>query len=137
MAGKTLYSDALVEPGRKRTGFEPENSMDDPSGLDHGYSHLYLDTLLGDKKLSVDINRYERFLSFRVNGLNLVIISDGIAKDGVIQVPDHVLIPPHMHDRNPNYDKMGLLGKERMTLEDLRERMQPYIDVEKEEKLEL
>ncbi|KAI5852119.1 FAS1 domain-containing protein [Tricharina praecox] len=91
VVGRTLYSDALDVPQNQRAS----NELDDPAGLLHGYVHVDLPTLLKDRHLSVDITRLERFLSFRVNGLNSIVVSDGLAKSGVIQVPDHVLIPPH------------------------------------------
>ncbi|KAF8424285.1 Fasciclin domain-containing protein [Tirmania nivea] len=95
--GQTLYSDALDRPEHKKQDQDNvggENFEDDPAGLPPGYTHLQLPTLLKGEQLSVDITRYERFLSFRVNGYNEIIISDGIARDGVVQVPNHVLIPP-------------------------------------------
>lgn len=66
--GNTLYSDAYVDPNHKKT----LNDEDDPSGLPHGYQHVSLPTLLKDRYISADITRYERFLSFRVNGLNTI-----------------------------------------------------------------
>jgi hypothetical protein len=68
----SLYSDALVSPGEKQDGFGVRNELDDPSGLNHGYSHVDLPTLLKDRRISVDITRLERFLSFRVNGLTKI-----------------------------------------------------------------
>lgn len=66
--GHTLYSDAYVQPHHKKI----LNDEDDPSGLPHGYQHVSLPTLLKDRYVSADITRYERFLSFRVNGLNTI-----------------------------------------------------------------
>lgn len=66
--GHTLYSDAYVVPHDKRA----MNDEDDPSGLPHGFQHADLPTLLKGRCISADITRYERFLSFRVNGLNSI-----------------------------------------------------------------
>ncbi|KAI5797318.1 FAS1 domain-containing protein [Pyronema domesticum] len=92
-----LYSDAMA--GSYRGGIPPGGAP----GLNHGYTHLDMPTLLKNKTLSVDITRMERFLSFRVNGLSEVVISDGITKSGVLHVLDHLLIPPHSlsDHRNP------------------------------------
>ncbi|KAI5818581.1 FAS1 domain-containing protein [Pyronema omphalodes] len=109
-----LYSDAMA--GSYRGGIPPE-------GLNHGYTHLDMPTLLKNKTLSVDITRMERFLSFRVNGLSEVVISDGITKSGVLHVLDHLLIPPHSlgDHRNPpsliTPDYLGFNSAEDMDLD--------------------
>ncbi|KAF8246651.1 FAS1 domain-containing protein, partial [Wilcoxina mikolae CBS 423.85] len=134
----SLYSDALVSPGEGKT----RNELDDPSGLNHGYSHVDLPTLLKDRHVSVDITRLERFLSFRVNGLTSIVISDGIAKSGVIQVPDHVLIPPHsLHD---HYDPPKEEEEEDddteagvYSLDEFRRVLEPFVEQEQRELEEL
>jgi hypothetical protein len=68
--GQSLYSDALVIDDKKDV--HALNEVDDPSGLTHGYSHSSLATLLDNKGISADINRFARFLSFRVNGMNSI-----------------------------------------------------------------
>jgi len=68
VVGSTLYSDALEIP----TQTKAENEIDDPAGLIHGYVHVDLDTMLDGRHISADITRLERFLSFRVNGLNSI-----------------------------------------------------------------
>jgi hypothetical protein len=72
----TLYSDALLIPdekkGPKRGVVDVMDKPDDPDGLPEGYTHVYLPTLLEERHISVDITRLERFLSFRVNGLNSI-----------------------------------------------------------------
>jgi hypothetical protein len=72
----TLYSDALACKDDKKD-IEDDvvnvlNELDDPDGLLHGYTHVYLSTLLDKRHISVDITRWERFLSFRVNGLSAI-----------------------------------------------------------------
>lgn len=67
--GQSLYSDALVVDDEDSKAL---NERDDPDGLTHGYSHSWLPTLLKDKHISADINRFARFLSFRANGLNSI-----------------------------------------------------------------
>jgi len=139
VSGKSLYSDALDckhDQDHKEVG--EENEMDDPAGLRPGYTHLQLPTLLKDEELSVDITRYERFLSFRVNGYNSIIISDGIAKDGVVQVPNHVLIPPCRHHGSSGVEEGLLQSQEKVwkaqedgtevDVEDLKRILEPYVE---------
>jgi len=112
--------------------------MDDPA-LRPGYTHFQLPTLLKDGELSVDITRYERFLNFRVNGYNEIIFSDGVARDGVVQVPNHVLIPPWRHNSGNQVEEEGLLqaqdrvwrAQEESTdvdIEDLKKILKPYVE---------
>lgn len=115
--------------------------MDDKAGLGAGYTHLQLPTLLKDETVSVDILRYERYLSFRVNGYSEIIISDGIAKDGVVQVPNHVLIPPcpgqGKHHDEDGFAALAAAGEsvrnaqvegEEVDLEDLKTLLEPYLE---------
>lgn len=50
--------------------------------------------MLVGKSLGVDIARFGRLINVRINGYTDVAIQDGIARDGVLQIPRHVLIPP-------------------------------------------
>ena len=149
--GQTLYSDALDRPDHHTKQHEDHTGVegiktDDSAGLRPGYTHLQLPTLLQDEELSVDITRYERFLSFRVNGYSEIIISDGIARDGVVQVPNHVLIPSYRHDSS-GLEGEGLLQVQEKVLkaqekgadvdvEDLMKILKPFVEqvVEEQEK---
>jgi uncharacterized surface protein with fasciclin (FAS1) repeats len=146
--GNTLYSDALVTPGKKDKSEEIDvsNDMDDRSGFTHGYSHAYMPTMLEGKHLSVDITRLERFLSFRINGIASIIISDGIAKSGSIQVPDHVLMPPlsaedrrHMSNTSRDDDEEEDVDETQsdlyagLTVADLKSALEPHVRQEREE----
>jgi len=124
--GHTLYSDAYVSSDDGKA----TNGIDDPNGLPPGYSHVSLPTLLKGRSLSVDITRYARFLSFRVNGRASISFSDGIAKNGVIHIPDRVLIPPHTKDErhNPPKDEDEI----EMTVEELKSRLAPFVGSESE-----
>jgi len=105
VTGHTLYSDAHVVPVTKKEAQSEE--YNDPSGLPQGYSHVSLPTMLQDRNITADITRFGRFLSFTVNKFISITISDGITKNGVIQVPHHVLFPPckkhksHHHHQQP------------------------------------
>ena len=80
-------------------------------------------TLLEDRSLSIDIARYGRIISIKINGFSSVTIKDGIAADGVIHVVSDVLIPP----KNLGGAQQQWQGEE-LTEEDLKERLKPFVD---------
>lgn len=108
----TLYSDAYYD--------KTHGSSIELEGLQR--EHYDLSTLLGDTHVGVDIARYGGFLSIRVNGFARIPINDGIAKNGVIQVVDKVLIPPCKH----NHKQEATAGE--IELEDLVERLEAYVE---------
>ncbi len=79
--------------------------------------------MLEDRSLSIDVGRYGRFISIKINGFSTVIIEDGIAADGVIQVVNNVLIPP----KKVEGAKQEWYGEE-LSEEDLKERLEPFVD---------
>lgn len=111
---QTLYSDAFID-GTK--------GDDDAADVHSSQLHYDLPTLLSDKYLSVDVGRWGPFVEIRINGFSRVTASDGVAADGVIQVVSNVLIPP----KNPGGDQVFWNGEE-LEVEDLKERLQPYVD---------
>lgn len=115
----TLYSDAFYNEAGKA----------DAHGIKR--EHFDLKTLLGDVNVGVDIASLGGFRSMRVNGFSHVTIQDGIGKNGVIQVVDHVLIPPKKY--RDAYD--STFGD--VEIEDLKERLGPYLEHSKEEPSEL
>ena len=76
-----------------------------------------------DRSLSIDVARYGRLISIKINAFATVAVEDGIAADGVIQVVDNVLIPPKKIDRMEEQWQ----GEE-LTEEDLKERLEPYVN---------
>jgi uncharacterized surface protein with fasciclin (FAS1) repeats len=84
VANQTLYSDA----------YYPAKGEEVDAEDDHRPFHIDLPTALEGYNLSIDVARYFGFINIRINGYNDVVVHDGIAKDGVIQVPRNVLIPP-------------------------------------------
>ena len=84
-----------------------------------------LPTLLKDKSLSIDVGRYGRLISIKINGFSTVTIEDGIASDGVIHVVSNVLIPP----KSIGGMKQEWHGEE-MSEEELKERLDPYVESE-------
>lgn len=115
-----IYSDAIYRSHEDKD--EDEETADRPH---NPLTHLSLPTLLEDQKLYVDIARWRAFASIKVNGFVRVVVQDGIAKDGVIQVISDVLIPPKKgEDASMGHHH---IGKE-LTVEDLKERLEPYIE---------
>lgn len=132
MANETLYSDAYYGP--KAAGFAPSldlayNVDADTAKEEDGaetksakHYHLDLPTLLDDAHLAVDITRWFGFITIKVNGHVDVAVQDGLARDGVLQVVDHILIPPHNHKGAWNG---GVDGK--ISVKELVERLEPFV----------
>ncbi|KAL8966888.1 MAG: hypothetical protein Q9183_003167, partial [Haloplaca sp. 2 TL-2023] len=114
VANQTLYSDAYYAA-------ESVDQKDIPKGI----FHIDLPTLLKGRSLAVDVARYGRLISIKVNAFATVAIEDGIAADGVIQVVESVIIPPKKIDRMEQHWQ----GEE-LTVEDLKERLEPFVEDE-------
>lgn len=114
VANQTLYSDA----------FYPEKDNSDTT--EHRSFHIDLPTLLADKSLAVDIVRYGGFINIRVNGYTDIVVQDGVAKDGVIQVPRNVLIPPKTRGGE------AYMGGE-LDVEDFKDRLDSLLEEEEDE----
>ncbi|KAI9688139.1 MAG: hypothetical protein M1822_001645 [Bathelium mastoideum] len=124
---KTLYSDAFYEA--EADGSEMEKDSSRP-----GYVHVDLPTLLTNdddepRSLAVDIARYGPIISIKVNAFADIVGKDAVAKDGVIHVPNNVLIPPKRVSSTDggavkyeqwNYD-------DELTVEELTERLAPFV----------
>jgi uncharacterized surface protein with fasciclin (FAS1) repeats len=117
VANQTLYSDAF---------YKANDASDtvDADGVPKGRFHIDLPTLLDDKSLSIDIARFGGIITIRINGYNNVAIQDGLASDGVIQVLNTVLIPPKTPGGRPYQG-------EELTVEDIKERLDVYVEEEK------
>ncbi|UNI24956.1 hypothetical protein JDV02_010670 [Purpureocillium takamizusanense] len=106
----TLYSDAFYDKTDKH------EKVDNAGGREH----YDLGTLLGEARISVDIARLGGFSAIRVNGFAHVSVRDGLAKNGVIQVLDKVLIPQHKHEGHDD-------DVSDIAIEDLVQRLEPYV----------
>lgn len=111
---QTLYTDAFYDA-----------AGDEDAASRPPYYHLDLPTTLEGKSLAVDITRYGPFVSVRINGFSRVTIHDGVASDGVIQVVSDVLIPPKKPGSGE--DAEGFWQGEDMTVEDFKERLEPFV----------
>ena len=119
---RTLYSDAYYE-------IDEGDSQKVKSGPPRGLYHYELPTLLEDRSISVDVARWARFIELRINGFSRVAISDGVAKDGVIQVVGNVLIPPKQRpdDDDDHDDDEQDTGDGMICLEELKRRLEPFV----------
>ncbi|KAF8469137.1 FAS1 domain-containing protein [Kalaharituber pfeilii] len=124
--GKVLYSDYVIEPKKEES-----------KATDVDKYHAELDTLLGDKKIIVDIWKKDRWVKWIVNKNVDIVFPDAIVRDGVIQVAGRVLIPPcpgkpaerpdePLYVLNEDYASEEM-NEEEMTLEELKERLEPYL----------
>jgi len=112
---QTLYTDAFYDGTKK----------DDAEVADRPpYYHYDLPTVLKGKYLAVDVAKYGPFVSIRINGFSRVTVHDGVASDGVIQVVSDVLIPP----KNAASGEQSFWQGQEMSVEDLKERLQPFVD---------
>jgi uncharacterized surface protein with fasciclin (FAS1) repeats len=112
VANATLYSDAYYDGhGKKKDLVEAEDEH-----------HFDLTTLLHDLPISVDIKRWGGWVRIWVNGFTPVVVRDGVARNGVIQVVAKVPIPPHKHH--------GAAGDDygEIEVDDLIERLRDYVD---------
>lgn len=119
VANETVYSDAYY------------SSADDSKAQDdvgRGHYHLDLPTLLGDKRIALDVARWAGFIRVKINGYIPITVQDGIAKNGVIHVPAGVLIPPHKDHKG---EETSLTGE--ISVEELKERLAGYVEGEEEQ----
>ncbi|KAF3202734.1 hypothetical protein TWF192_008828 [Orbilia oligospora] len=86
VVNETLYSDAYYHPTSK-------NDVK-PQDIPRGHYHVDLPTLLENKHLSIDISRFGGLITILINAQSTVKIQDVIARDGVIQIVENVLVPP-------------------------------------------
>jgi uncharacterized surface protein with fasciclin (FAS1) repeats len=95
-----------------------------------------LPTLLSNHSLPIAVIKFGPFVRLKVNQFATVVVKDGLAKDGVIQVVNRVLIPPRpkkpsgLNEEN-DWDVFAQedeeYGPEGMSLEDFIDRMAPYV----------
>lgn len=124
VVNQTLYTDAFFDA-------TAEKDSEVVAGGRPPYYHFDLPTVLEGKYLAVDVSRYGPFVTIRINGFSRVTVHDGVASDGVIQVVSDVLIPP----KNAAGGAQVYWEGEELSVEDLKERLQPF--VEEEETVEL
>jgi uncharacterized surface protein with fasciclin (FAS1) repeats len=126
VANETMYSDAYYSSAAADDSELPE-AQDD---VGRGHYHLDLPTLLGDKRIAVDISRWAGFIRVKINGYIPITVQDAIAKNGVIHVPSSVLIPPHKHEEGGEES----LDDGEISVEELKQRLAPYVEEDQTDK---
>jgi len=111
----TLYSDAIYKID---TDAHPPHHK-----VPKGFIHVDLPTGLEDKSLSIDIARYGRLITMKINGFTRVSVLDGIAADGVLHIVPNVLIPP----KTPGGPGVA---EDNMDLEEFKARLAPFVEEE-------
>ncbi|KAF4594395.1 fasciclin domain-containing protein [Ophiocordyceps camponoti-floridani] len=109
----TLYTDAFYDATTEDAAGRPS-----AEGLER--EHYDLPTLLGDARIGVDIARLGGFSAVRVNGFAHISVRDGVAKNGVIQVVDQVLMPPRK-------GHPAARSRRALTVKELMARLEPYL----------
>jgi uncharacterized surface protein with fasciclin (FAS1) repeats len=105
---------------KERTSRQDEHDRLQEKRFPMRHIHIDLPTLLDNHPLPVDIIRRGPWIDFKVNHFVRVAHQDGLAKDGVIQLVNTVLIPPRRpHQVNA---KAEHLQNEELTVEDFKER---------------
>jgi len=115
-------TDLLLEPELLPVEGESEVMM-----VTYPFYHFDLPTLLEGRTVSVDVRRRGPFVSIIINGFVKVVVSDGVAKDGVIHVVNNVLIPPK---KVPGAKEVSFWEGEEMTVEEFKERLDSLVEKE-------
>lgn len=129
VANETVYSDAYYSSGEGAGAGAGDGSSETRDDVGRGHYHLDLPTLLGDKRLAIDVSRWAGFIRVKVNGYIPIAVQDAVAKNGVIHVPANVLIPPHKHGKES--EESSADGE--ISVEELKERLAGYVEGHEEE----
>lgn len=121
-ANITLYTDAMYD-----------NSAAEAEQVRPHKRHYHVDlpSLLCNQKIAVDIFRFHMFDRMRINAVTPVAVADVIAKNGVVHVLPRVLFP----QRHPKQSVD--LEREEVSVEELIERLSPFVEVQREDMNEL
>lgn len=135
---RTLYSTAFYDGEKKSTQefFAKEVlkkhhqcHKDDKEVKAATYVHIDLPTLL-EKPVAVDIIRRGPFVEIKVNAFVRVAVQDVLAKDGVIQVLNNLIIPPKKPGAAGAEESAYWNGEDEMEVAELKERLLPYVEEE-------
>jgi uncharacterized surface protein with fasciclin (FAS1) repeats len=99
----------------KQTGRGPREST-----FPARYVHIDLPTLLENHPLPVDLTRRGPWIDFKVNHIVRVAHQDGLAKNGVIQLVNTILIPPKKP--RPSTIKADQVADKYLTVDDFKSR---------------
>ncbi|KAJ4253357.1 hypothetical protein NW762_010512 [Fusarium torreyae] len=116
----TVYSDEIYYGDEKETKRSKKL-------LGHGDDfHIELPTLL-ERSVGLDIHTFKSWTTIVLNGHVVIGFEDAVGKNGVIQVPKTIPIPPHRKGEHPS----ELDGE--IEVEDLKERLKDYIEEDEAE----
>ncbi|KAF5586587.1 oxidoreductase [Fusarium subglutinans] len=91
--------------------------------------HIELPTLL-ERSVGVDVHTFKSWTTIVLNGHNVIGFNDAVGKNGVIQVPKTIPIPPHRKGEHPS----EMEGE--ISVEELKERLEEYVEEEEEDDFE-
>ena len=98
-----------------------------------------LPTLLGHKgkpALAVDVVRFGAVSSIKLNGVNRVAFADALARDGVVHIVDHVLVPPCKGTGHVDVDvDMVYTDESELTVDDLKDRLSEWVAPDASDKI--
>ena len=124
VVGETAYSDVLYQ----NKGDDDDGDSDGEVETEGGWRHVDLESWLGGKVIGVDVRQWRGFVSVLVNGRVRVVVRDGVAGDGVLQVVQRVLIPPRRFRREGEEVEIGEEEEGEIDVEELKSRLEPYLE---------
>lgn len=133
VANATLYSDAYYDARGKKV---EDHLLVGSAAAAADERHFDLTTLLRDLPIRVDIRRWGGWVRFWVNGFTPVVVRDGVARNGVVHVVGKVPLPPHKHHHGAAADDDDDDDYAEVEVEDLIERLAPYVDEEQSQEQE-
>jgi hypothetical protein len=86
--------------------------------------------LLDELPVRVTIKTWAGFVKFVVNDYVHVVVRDGVARNGVIQVVDKVPIPPCKRGESSWWSRWWRGQGGEIEVEDLMERLAPYVEMD-------
>lgn len=134
---RTLYSTAFYDGKKSKSAEFFSEELEKPHchhnkdvSANGGYVHIDLPTALDGKPLSIDIVRRGPFIEFKINAFVHVAVQDGLAKDGVIQVVNDILLPPKRPGEGSAEAQDFWKGEGEISVDELVERLQPFVSGE-------
>ncbi|KAF5648502.1 oxidoreductase [Fusarium tjaetaba] len=88
--------------------------------------HIELPTLL-ERSVGVDVHTFKSWTTIVLNGHNVIGFNDAVGKNGVIQVPKTIPIPPHRKGEHPS----EMEGE--ISVEELKERLEEYVEEDEDD----
>ena len=123
VVGETAYSDVLYQ--NKGDDDSDESDGEGQVETEGGWRHVDLESWLGGKVIGVDVRQWRGLVSVLVNGRVRVVVRDGVAGDGVLQIVERVLIPPRKFRKEE--EELGE-EEEEISVEELKSRLEPYLE---------